>query len=64
MGFDHVWENRDLIVEGFAVTLRLFAVSGLLALIFGTLLAVMRVGRSRRCGGRGRSTSPWSATRR
>lgn len=41
---DTVWENRELILDGFAMTVRLFAVSGLLALIFGTLLAVMRVG--------------------
>lgn len=41
---DTVWENRDLILDGFATTLRLFAVSGLLALVAGTLLAIMRVG--------------------
>ncbi len=41
---DTVWENRDLILDGFAMTVRLFAVSGLLALVAGTLLAVMRVG--------------------
>jgi glutamate transport system permease protein len=41
---DHVWENRELILDGFLMTVRLFAVSGLLALIFGTLLAIMRVG--------------------
>ncbi|HYI62547.1 MAG TPA: amino acid ABC transporter permease [Acidimicrobiales bacterium] len=41
---DTVWENRDLILDGFAMTVRLFAVSGLLALVAGTLLAIMRVG--------------------
>jgi glutamate transport system permease protein len=41
---DHVWENRSLILEGFGTTVWLFVVSGLLALVAGTLLAIMRVG--------------------
>ncbi|MGI8938632.1 MAG: amino acid ABC transporter permease [Iamia sp.] len=41
---DFVWESRDLILDGFSTTVFLFAVSALLSLTFGTLLAVMRVG--------------------
>lgn len=41
---DFVWESRDLIFDGFSTTVFLFAVSALLSLTFGTLLAVMRVG--------------------
>jgi glutamate transport system permease protein len=40
---DFVWDQRDLILEGFGRTLQLAAASGALALVFGTLLAVMRV---------------------
>jgi glutamate transport system permease protein len=40
---DFVWDQRDLILEGFGRTLQLAAASGVLALVFGTLLAVMRV---------------------
>lgn len=41
---DTVWENRDLIVDGFGTTVHLTVVSGLLALVIGTVLAVARVG--------------------
>lgn len=41
---DAVWDNRDLILEGFRTTVFLFLVSGLLSLVAGTLLAIMRVG--------------------
>lgn len=41
---DHVWENRGLILEGFGTTVWLTATSGLLALVLGTVLAIMRVG--------------------
>jgi glutamate transport system permease protein len=41
---DFVVEQRTLILEGFWTTLRLTAVSGGLSLLFGTVLAVMRVG--------------------
>lgn len=41
---DFVWDQRDLILEGFWRTVQLAALSGALSLIFGTLLAVMRVG--------------------
>jgi glutamate transport system permease protein len=41
---DFVIEQRSVIIDGFAMTLRLAAVSGALALVFGTVLAVMRVG--------------------
>ena len=40
---DFVVEQRDLILEGFATTLRLAALSGVLSLVVGTVLAVMRV---------------------
>jgi glutamate transport system permease protein len=40
---DFVWDQRELILEGFGRTLQLAAASGALALVFGTLLAVMRV---------------------
>lgn len=43
-GWDHVWENRDLIVDGFGTTVWLTVASAVLSLVFGTLLAVMRVG--------------------
>jgi glutamate transport system permease protein len=43
-GWDHVWDNRDLILDGFGTTVWLFVASGVLSLVFGTLLAVMRVG--------------------
>jgi glutamate transport system permease protein len=41
---DFVLEQRSLILEGFWTTLRLAALSGALSLLFGTVLAVMRVG--------------------
>jgi glutamate transport system permease protein len=41
---DFVIEQRDLIFEGFWTTIRLTALSGLLALVIGTALAIMRVG--------------------
>ena len=40
---DFVIEQRSLILEGFGMTVRLAAFSGLLSLVFGTVLAVMRV---------------------
>ncbi len=40
---EFVIEQRSLILEGFAMTVRLAAFSGLLSLVFGTVLAVMRV---------------------
>lgn len=43
-GWDHVVENRDLILDGFRTTVWLTVSSGVLSLVFGTLLAVMRVG--------------------
>ncbi len=41
---DFVVEQRTVILEGFWMTVRLAALSGALSLVFGTLLAVMRVG--------------------
>jgi glutamate transport system permease protein len=41
---DFVIEQRDLILEGFWTTIRLTALSGLLSLVIGTALAIMRVG--------------------
>ncbi|QYG91619.1 amino acid ABC transporter permease [Iamia sp. SCSIO 61187] len=41
---DHVWENRDLILDGFRTTVWLTVSSGVLSLLFGTVLAIMRVG--------------------
>jgi len=41
---DFVVEQRSLILEGFWTTLRLTALSGVLSLVIGTVLAVMRVG--------------------
>jgi glutamate transport system permease protein len=40
---DFVVEQRDLILEGFWNTIRLTALSGLLSLVIGTALAIMRV---------------------
>jgi glutamate transport system permease protein len=40
---DFVWDQRELILEGFWRTIQLAAISGGLSLVFGTLLAVMRV---------------------
>jgi glutamate transport system permease protein len=40
---DFVLEQRDLILEGFWTTIRLTALSGLLSLVIGTALAIMRV---------------------
>ncbi len=41
---DHVWENRDLILDGFGTTVWLTVSAGVLSLLVGTLLAVARVG--------------------
>ena len=41
---DEVWSNFDLVLEAFGLTLMLFVISGLLSLVFGTVLAAMRVG--------------------
>ena len=41
---DQIWSDFDLVVDAFLVTLALFAVSGVLSLLLGTLLAAMRVG--------------------
>jgi glutamate transport system permease protein len=40
---DFVFEQRGLIFDGFAMTVRLAVVSGVLSFVIGTLLAVMRV---------------------
>lgn len=40
---DFVVEQRDVIASGFAMTVRLAALSGVLSLVFGTVLAIMRV---------------------
>ncbi len=40
---DFVIEQRTVILEGFWMTVRLAATSGVLSLLFGTVLAVMRV---------------------
>jgi glutamate transport system permease protein len=40
---DFVVEQRDLLLEGFWTTVRLTALSGLLSLVIGTALAIMRV---------------------
>ncbi len=40
---DFVIEQRSLILEGFVMTARLAATAGVLSLVFGTVLAVMRV---------------------
>jgi glutamate transport system permease protein len=40
---DFVIEQRRVILEGFVMTVRLAALSGALSLVFGTVLAVMRV---------------------
>ena len=42
-GFDVLTENFDKLLEGFGKTAALFALSGLFALIFGTILAACRV---------------------
>jgi glutamate transport system permease protein len=41
---DDVFSNFDLVLQAFLLTIELFLVSGVLSLIFGTLLAAMRVG--------------------
>jgi glutamate transport system permease protein len=41
---EFVWDQRELILEGFWRTIQLAALSGAIALVAGTLLAVMRVG--------------------
>ncbi|HEX7134605.1 MAG TPA: amino acid ABC transporter permease [Iamia sp.] len=43
-GWDYVADNRDLILDGFRTTVWLTLSAGVLSLVFGTLLAVMRVG--------------------
>lgn len=43
-GWEYVNDHRDLILDGFRTTVWLTVASGLLSLVFGTLLAVMRVG--------------------
>ncbi|MGH8992957.1 MAG: amino acid ABC transporter permease [Acidimicrobiia bacterium] len=40
---DFVVEQRGVILEGFLMTVRLAATAGVLSLVFGTVLAVMRV---------------------
>lgn len=40
---DFVIEQRGVILEGFLMTVRLAALSGALSLVFGTVLAVMRI---------------------
>ena len=39
-----VLDNLDLVVRAFTLTVLLFLISGVLSLVFGTLLAAMRVG--------------------
>ncbi len=39
-----VWSNFDLVLKAFLITLELFVISGVLSLLFGTVLAAMRVG--------------------
>jgi glutamate transport system permease protein len=41
---DVVWDNRDLIVTAFGHTVLLFLLGGIGSMIFGTILAAMRVG--------------------
>jgi glutamate transport system permease protein len=41
---DDVISNFDLVLKAFLLTIELFLVSGVLSLLFGTLLAAMRVG--------------------
>ena len=41
---DDVVSNFDLVLKAFGLTIELFLVSGVLSLVFGTLLAAMRVG--------------------
>ncbi len=41
---DVIVDNLDLILDGFALTIALFVVSGVLSMLLGTLLAAMRVG--------------------
>jgi glutamate transport system permease protein len=41
---DDVVSNFDLVLKAFGLTMELFLVSGVLCLVFGTLLAAMRVG--------------------
>jgi glutamate transport system permease protein len=43
-GWEYVADNRDLILDGFRTTVWLTISSGVLSLVLGTLLAVMRVG--------------------
>ena len=41
---DYIFDNADLVAWAFAHTIALFLISGVLSLIFGTLLAAFRVG--------------------
>jgi glutamate transport system permease protein len=41
---DDVFSNFDLVLKAFLLTIELFLVAGVLSLLFGTLLAAMRVG--------------------
>lgn len=41
---DVLFDNFDTLVDAFLTTLRLFLVAGVLSLVFGTVLAAMRVG--------------------
>jgi glutamate transport system permease protein len=41
---EDVFSNFDLVLKAFLLTIELFLVSGVLSLLFGTLLAAMRVG--------------------
>jgi glutamate transport system permease protein len=41
---DYVWEHRADVLDGFLMTIRLTLVSGVLSMLIGTALAVMRVG--------------------
>lgn len=43
MNLDVLFDNADRILDGFRTTLALFGVSGLFALVWGTVLAAMRV---------------------
>jgi glutamate transport system permease protein len=40
---EFVWDNRQLILDGFGRTIQLAVAAGLLSLLFGSVLAIMRV---------------------
>ena len=61
---DAVFDNLDAYRQGFVTTLELSVLSSVLALLLGTVLAAMRVSRSRPSAPRARPTSSWCATRR